>query len=202
MKSDEIREMRRTLRLSQLHFAVLLEVHRSTVGRWERGRNAPSPRSRARLLALTTVGSAPPPMPHLERLDPVQRPQLAPIDTTQRCALVQADCFDVIGALPPESIDVLITDPPYSSGGLHSIQRKQRAKVKYELSNTTNERADFDGDQRDQRAWTSWCADWLRRCRAALKHDAIVAVFCDWRQQPSLTDALQQADFIWRGVAV
>jgi len=202
MKSEEIREMRRTLRLSQLHFAVLLEVHRSTVGRWERGRNAPSPRSLARLRACAPMDPAARSVPPPDRLAMPQARELVPIDTRQRCALVQADCFDVLQTLPPASIDALITDPPYSSGGLHAGDRKQSPKVKYELNNVAHERANFDGDQRDQRAWTSWCADWMRHCSRALKVGGVVAVFCDWRQLPCLSDAMQQADLVWRGVAV
>ena len=202
MKSDQVRELRRTLRLSQLHFAVLLNVHRSTVGRWERARNAPSARSCGRLFALAAGGTASSPMEQLERSGDVTPREQLPIDTGQRSALMQADCFDVLHRLPPASIDALITDPPYSSGGLHAGDRKQSAKTKYELNNVAHERPNFDGDQRDQRAWTSWCADWMRHCSRALKLGGVVAIFCDWRQLPCLSDAMQQADLVWRGVAV
>lgn len=202
LTGEQVRAVRRQLRLSQHHFGLMLGVHRSTVGRWERGRNAPSPRSLARLQECALMGQAAPAALSIESPVKARTNDRAPLDMDQRCSLVQADCFDVLHDLPPASIDALITDPPYSSGGLHAGDRKQSTKTKYELNNVAHERADFDGDQRDQRAWTSWCAEWMRQTRPALKSGAMVAIFCDWRQLPCLSDAMQQADLVWRGVAI
>ena len=61
---------------------------------------------------------------------------------------------------------------------------------------------DFDGDQKDQRSWTNWMADWLSDARKACRDGAPICLFIDWRQYPSITDALQWAGWIWRGCAV
>ena len=61
---------------------------------------------------------------------------------------------------------------------------------------------DFDGDNKDQRSWTHWMAEWLYDVRKACKRGAPICLFIDWRQYPSITDALQWAGWIWRGTAV
>lgn len=45
-------------------------------------------------------------------------------------------------------------------------------------------------------------AEWLSDARKACKPGAPVCLFIDWRQYPSITDALQWAGWIWRGCAV
>jgi len=42
----------------------------------------------------------------------------------------------------------------------------------------------------------------LRDARAIAEPGAPLCVFCDWRQLPALTDAVQWAGWSWRGVAV
>lgn len=45
-------------------------------------------------------------------------------------------------------------------------------------------------------------AEWLYDVRKACKKGAPICLFIDWRQYPSITDALQWAGWIWRGTAV
>jgi site-specific DNA-methyltransferase (adenine-specific) len=44
--------------------------------------------------------------------------------------------------------------------------------------------------------------EWLIEARRVAKSGAPVCLFIDWRQLPNLTDALQWAGWIWRGVLV
>jgi site-specific DNA-methyltransferase (adenine-specific) len=43
-------------------------------------------------------------------------------------------------------------------------------------------------------------AKWMGEARSLSNEGAILAVFTDWRQLPSTTDALQWAGWLWRGV--
>ena len=54
----------------------------------------------------------------------------------------------------------------------------------------------------DQRSWTFMMSDVLREAKRVCRSGAVCAIFIDWRQLPSLTDAMQRAGWIWRGVAV
>ena len=116
--------------------------------------------------------------------------------------LLCADTFDAMRSIANCSCDALITDPPYCSGGLTAGDKQRDPVRKYEQSGTRRVRPSFGGEQKDQRSWTAWTTEWLRMCHRALKDGAPIAVFIDWRQLPALTDAIQMADFIWRGIAV
>ncbi len=116
--------------------------------------------------------------------------------------LHRGDAFAFLRELGDESVDALITDPPYSSGGQFRGDRANTARGKYQRSNVEeeNERPDFTGDNRDQRAYLAWCALWLSETFRVLKPGAPVVLFTDWRQLPITTDALQVGGFVWRGV--
>ncbi len=43
---------------------------------------------------------------------------------------------------------------------------------------------DFDGDNKDQRSWTHWMAEWLYDVRKACRVGAPICLFIDWRQYP------------------
>ncbi len=46
----------------------------------------------------------------------------------------------------------------------------------------------------------AWCSLWLNAARVATAPGATVACFTDWRQLPTMTDALQAGGWVWRGV--
>lgn len=122
------------------------------------------------------------------------------IDT--RNALYLGDSLKVLSELRSETFDALITDPPYSSGGLHMGARQQQPSAKYQQGGREQLHAEFLGDHRDQRSHTFWSLLWLAECLRLLKPGAPVCLFTDWRQLPSTTDAMQAAGFTWRGIAV
>ena len=44
--------------------------------------------------------------------------------------------------------------------------------------------------------------DWLNEAYRLCRPGAPICLFIDWRQLPSMTDALQRSGWIWRGIAV
>lgn len=114
--------------------------------------------------------------------------------------LYRGDPLAVLRELPDASVDAVITDPPYSSGGLHRSDRNKATGAKYVLTGTLVQRPDFQGDHRDQRSYLAWCSLWLSECLRIVKPGRPALVFTDWRQLPITTDALQAGGFVWRGV--
>lgn len=111
------------------------------------------------------------------------------------------DALAVLPTLPTDSIDCLITDPPYNSGGRTSSERRsQTARDKYVSSDARHELADFAGDNRDQRSYTAWLALLLAESLRISRAGASALVFTDWRQLPATSDALQAAGWTWRGI--
>lgn len=113
--------------------------------------------------------------------------------------LYHGDCLPILHALPDACLDAVITDPPYSSGGWTAASRRRDPSKKYHLSEA---QPSFTGDQRDQRGYAAWCREWMGECYRALRPDRVFLCFTDWRQLPTMSDAVQAAGFVWRGVAV
>jgi site-specific DNA-methyltransferase (adenine-specific) len=97
---------------------------------------------------------------------------------------------------------MLLTDPPYSSGGLHRTTRAAGSVAKYVRTETQAKRQfpEFFGDNRDQRGMLAWMTLWLAECLRILRPGATLAVFTDWRQLPLVSDAIQAGGFTWRGI--
>lgn len=134
-----------------------------------------------------------------------------PASTRQRVArgrgwtLVHAESLAWLRGARASSVDAIIADPPYSSGGLHVGGRQADPRQKYsrrrELA-TTRRIQSFAGDARDQRSYTYWSTLWLAAACRLLRAGSPVCVWSDWRQLPTTSDAIQAAGITWRGVAV
>lgn len=112
-------------------------------------------------------------------------------------ALREEDLDEILGG---NLIAAAVTDPPYSSGGIHAATRCLSSPTKkYSLDRVYT---DFAGDNRDQRGWIRWCSLWAENLRARMVPGGYLASFTDWRQLPALTDAVQCAGYVWRGIAV
>jgi len=111
------------------------------------------------------------------------------------------DSMRLLLDLEDESVDLVLTDPPYSSGGqFRSDRAGATTQEKYVQSGTIIKRPDFDGDSRDQRGFLAWASVWLAECWRATKLGGSCLVFTDWRQLPTMTDAVQAGGYIWRGI--
>ncbi|MDR6195935.1 DNA methyltransferase [Siphonobacter sp. SORGH_AS_0500] len=118
---------------------------------------------------------------------------------TNTYQIFHGDSLEVLRSMPTASVDAIITDPPYSSGGLMRSDKMKSTTAKY-LGKNGGGRPAFSGDNRDQRSWIMWCILWMNECRRILKPGGYFLVFTDWRQLPACTDAYQGAGMIWRGI--
>jgi site-specific DNA-methyltransferase (adenine-specific) len=115
--------------------------------------------------------------------------------------LHHGDALAVLPTIEPGSVDLVLTDPPYNSGGrTQSDRTKDTARSKYVSGDAGHQLADFPGDNRDQRGYTAWLSLILAHCLAAAKPGASLLVFTDWRQLPATSDALQAGGWLWRGI--
>lgn len=116
--------------------------------------------------------------------------------------IYHGDALGTIRELEPSSVDLLLTDPPYSSGGMMRGDREQDPKLKYVQTGSENHDRllSFSGDSRDQIGWLFWVGAWLHGCQSPLIPGGIAAFFCDWRQLPAATLGLQSGGMVWRGI--
>lgn len=113
------------------------------------------------------------------------------------------ECVAFLRSLPDSCIDGIYTDPPYCSGGRTAAERTGRSTTeKYTIGGSGRAYEDFEGDSRDQRAFLLWAQIWLGECYRVAKPGATICLFTDWRQLATMTDALQLAGFVFRGIAV
>lgn len=125
------------------------------------------------------------------------------IEGRARWCVVEGDAMAMIASLPPACLDAVVTDPPYSSGGMFRGDRMQAPKVKYVETGTQSGSAEcpeFSGDNRDQRSFCLWCSLWMGEALKATVGGGAIVAFSDWRQLPTMTDAVQCGGWIWRGV--
>lgn len=114
--------------------------------------------------------------------------------------IFHAEALAFLATQPEESIDLITTDPPYSSGGAFRGDRTADTRKKYVSSDAQHDLVAFTGDNRDQRAYGYWCALWLTECLRIAKPGSVCALFTDWRQLPITTDAIQAGGWVWRGI--
>ena len=121
-----------------------------------------------------------------------------------RAVLYQGDCINTLGEIPDGSVDGLIIDPPYSSGGTFSTQRKAETGKKY-LDTGSGKQTDhpnFSGDNMDMHSFTMFMRAVLFEGRLKTKENGVCCVFIDFRNLPAVADAMQMAGWTWRGIAV
>jgi len=124
----------------------------------------------------------------------------APYYSDGRATLLWGEALALLLDLPDASVDAVVTDPPYSSGGQYRGDRMASTATKYLGDGRAVPLPGFEGDNRDQRSYAYWCALWLAQALRASRPGAVLAVFSDWRQLPTTTDAVQAGGWVWRGI--
>lgn len=116
--------------------------------------------------------------------------------------LYHGEALQHLMSMDTESVDAVLTDPPYSTGGTFSAQRQRSPSQKYQANDAKRKQQTFSGDNRDQRSFTTWATLWLTECHRVTKQGGTCMVFSDWRQLPAMTDALQAGGWVWRNIVV
>ncbi|MGY4968352.1 DNA-methyltransferase [Streptomyces nigrescens] len=113
-------------------------------------------------------------------------------------SLHQGDALSVLASLPDNSVDAVITDPPYNTGGRTAKERTSRsAKQKYSSAKGL---ADFVGENMDQKSYEFWLTQILTQAHRVTKDSGALVLFTDFRQGGTVVDALQAAGWTYRGL--
>lgn len=120
---------------------------------------------------------------------------MARIDVVER-----RDALKGLAEIPEGFCGMLLTDPPYSSGGAFRGDRMAGTSKKYQTSCVRDVKPEFFGDTRDERSLMLWDVLWLAECWRALADGSSAVVFSDWRQLANTADAVQAAGFVFRGI--
>ena len=118
---------------------------------------------------------------------------MIPYYADESVTLYHGEALAVLASLPTGSVDAVVADPPYSSGGMMRGDRAQATVAKYVTSQNTrrDELLNFSGDSRDQRSYAYWSALWLSEAHRVTAPGGVCLTFSDWRQLPATTDSIQ-----------
>ncbi len=123
----------------------------------------------------------------------------APYYEQDGITIYHGDCREILPGLP--KVDLVLTDPPYSSGGAFRSDRSAPTSAKYQITEeTTRAYADFSGDNRDQRSFEKWCYYWMSDALRLTNSGGAIGCFIDWRNLASVVDSVQTAGWVYRGV--
>jgi site-specific DNA-methyltransferase (adenine-specific) len=115
--------------------------------------------------------------------------------------IYHGNCMAVLDEMPTGTLGGCITDPPYSSGGKFRGDRAN-ASASDKYSSRTVALPNFAGDNRDQRGFLTWCTIWMSEVLRVCEDGAPFFSFTDWRQLPTMTDAVQCGGWNWQGIFV
>lgn len=108
----------------------------------------------------------------------------------EQVTLYLGDALEVMDAMPERSVDAVLTDPPYSSGGRRENTRSLRKSMVRSMEDNDWIRGDAMSTQ-----GFIW---FMRQCglqwRRLLVPGGHVLAFTDWRMAPNLAAALESAD--------
>lgn len=114
--------------------------------------------------------------------------------------IYHGNCMAVMAEMRAGVFGGCITDTPYSSGGQFRADRTNAsAASKY---SDRADMPDFSGDNRDQRGFLRWCSIWMAEVLRVCEPGAPFFTFSDWRQLPTMTDAVQAGGWNWQGLFV
>jgi site-specific DNA-methyltransferase (adenine-specific) len=100
------------------------------------------------------------------------------------------DCLDLAPELAPRSVDAVLTDPPFSSGGRRENARSLRKSMNRGMSDDDW----IAGDAMSTGGFVWMMRAIAARIRPSLKPGAHFLAFIDWRMHGNLAGALESAD--------
>lgn len=113
--------------------------------------------------------------------------------------IYHGDCREILPHL--SDVDLILADPPYSSGGAFRADRSRSTSDKYQHTHETNRTYDeFSGDNRDQRSFEKWCSFWMADAIRCVRPGGVLGCFIDWRNLACVMDAIQVGGWVLRGV--
>lgn len=108
--------------------------------------------------------------------------------------LHQGDCLDVLAAMPDASVDAVVTDPPYCSGGFSEAQKKSATHQGLRGETIRDGKAKwFTSDAMTTNGFLFLMRAVANESMRVLKDGGSLLCFCDWRMYPMLAGALESS---------
>jgi site-specific DNA-methyltransferase (adenine-specific) len=106
-------------------------------------------------------------------------------DSRPGARLIEGDCLEEMRKLEPESVDAIVTDPPYGIGFQH--ERWDSAAIREAAARAGHDRLS------PNQAFEVWARMWATECRRVLKPGAFLAAFGSPRTYHRLACGVEDA---------
>jgi len=114
------------------------------------------------------------------------------------------DCTQLMQLINHKSMDGVITDVPYGSGGDSMKARMEKSKSKYITQGCSYQStlADIDGDSLHPESWTKLMDETFAQIARVLTDDGVFAAFIDWRNYAYLMQIINRKGLRIRGTVI
>ena len=100
--------------------------------------------------------------------------------------IICGDCLDVMKDIPDQSIDLVVTSPPYNLGIRKTFGNTENWKGKWNFSKLQAEGYDQHNDYMPEDKYIAWQKSILAECFRTLKNDGAIFYNHKWRVQNGL----------------
>lgn len=127
---------------------------------------------------------------------------MTPYYSDDSVTIYHGEALEVLDSLPDSSVDLLLTDPPYSSGGSLEAQKNVKAQGLRSATVQASDFAWFAADNMSTAGLVWLLRASLTRSRRLLRPNRAALVFTDWRMVPHLAPALESSGLRYRNMIV
>lgn len=116
----------------------------------------------------------------------------------------QGDSLELLAKVESRSVEAVITDPPYGSGGFSAVERMKSLKQKYVNSDAKYQKTlpDIAGDSLMPDHWRAQLNEWMRAVARVLVDGGVLLSFIDWRNLSEMHSAVASSGLVPRSVVV
>jgi len=116
--------------------------------------------------------------------------------------LINADCLALLSDMEACTVDALITDPPYCSGGYMEAQKNTKAQGLRGATVSAEDFKWFTSDNMGTSGLVWMLREMMVQCHRILKPNRSAFVFTDWRMIPNVAPALESGGMRYRNMIV
>jgi DNA modification methylase len=129
------------------------------------------------------------------------------VNTPARATVLHGDCIALMANMPDNSVDAIVTDPPYGLGfmgkewdsGKSFVERKAAKRNTFDHVGGNHNPKDSKDKQRtnlkENTAFGEWCLEWTTECLRVLKPGGHLLAFGGTRTWHRLACAVEDAGF-------
>lgn len=117
---------------------------------------------------------------------------------TTEYQLYLGDCLDTLEQLPSNSVDGVVTDPPYCSGG----RQQQQARSQITKNGSRSDDEWFTGDNMGTDSYVRFMRQIARESIRVCRPNSVAYVFTDWRQYTNLVTAWESVGWTLKNVII